>query len=222
MHEELKKEITEYLKNKYRPETIILHGSRASDNYREHSDWDLFVFVKEDEEGLKTERDLYKAQAMDITLVNFPKVSQNIIEKLIAVAHSIEVLYDTEEVGSKLINDAKKERSKGIRLSKEEKERIVIEMYKDINNLNDLQENDGVFFFRLGRDFFRNALNGWFRVIRDEYSLPPYLSIPYIKEQDPEYYACLEVLWSHKSNKEKVDAAKAIFQKIENTFKNVV
>ena len=95
-------------------------------------------------------------------------------------------------------------------------------MYKDINNLNDLQENDGVFFFRLGRDFFRNALNGWFRVIRDEYSLPPYLSIPYIKEQDPEYYACLEVLWSHKSNKEKVDAAKAIFQKIENTFKNVV
>jgi predicted nucleotidyltransferase len=222
MHENLKKEIKEYLVNTYHSQTIILHGSRASNNYREHSDWDLFVFVKEDGEGTKIERDIYNEQALDITIVNYPDVSDAILEKLVAVAHSIEVLYDTEAgTGNKLVEDAVEKRAKGITLSPKEKESIVIEMYKDVNNLNDLQENDGVFFFRLGRDFFRNALNGWFRVIRNEYSLPPYLSLPYIKERDPEYYSLLEILWSKKSNKEKVDAAKLIFQKIEDSFKKV-
>jgi hypothetical protein len=149
-------------------------------------------------------------------LVNYPDVSETILKKLVAVAHSMEVLYDAKEsVGKKLVEDAKETRSQGVTLSKKEKELILIEMYKDINNLNDLQDNDGVFFFRLGRDFFRNALNGWFRVMRDEYSLPPYLSIPYIKENDPEYYSLLEVLWSQKSNKEKVRAAQLIFERMK-------
>jgi predicted nucleotidyltransferase len=217
MNKDLKKEITQYLIDKYHPEVIILHGSRASDNYREHSDWDLFLFIEGEGSDTKIERDIYLEQAMDITIVNYPHISTTIIEKLVAVAHSMEVLLDTTNcAGSQLVSDAKIKRSKGVRLSTKEKEIIMIEMYKDINNLQDLQENDGVFFFRLGRDFFRNALNGWFRVIRDEYSLPPYLSIPYIKEHDSEYYSLLEVLWSHKSNKEKVAAAKQIFEKIKN------
>lgn len=33
------------LNQKYNPEGIILHGSRSSDNAKEHSDWDIFVLL---------------------------------------------------------------------------------------------------------------------------------------------------------------------------------
>ena len=218
MHENLKKEIKEYLVNKYQPQAIILHGSRASDNYRPRSDWDLFVFVKEDGQNKKEAHEVYKEQALDVTLVSYPDISDAVLDKLVAVAHSIETLYEAEDsIGKKLVTEAEEKRSKGYTHSIEEKELMILDMYKDINNLTDLQENEGVFFFRLGRDFFRNALNGWFRVIRNEYSLPPYLSIPYIKKNDLEYYALLEVLWSDKSNKEKADSAKLIFKKIKES-----
>jgi len=218
MHETLKKEIKEYLVNKYQPQAIILHGSRASDNYRPNSDWDFFVFVKEGEQNKKEACEIYNEQALDVVFVNYPNISEMFLNKLVAVSHSIETLYEIEEgVGEKIVKKAKETRAKGITLSKEEKELIIFTIYKSVNNLTDLQENDAVFFFRLGRDFFRQVLNGWFRVIKNEYSLPPYLSIPYIQKNDPEYYSLLEVLWSTKSNKEKVDAAKLIFQKIKNS-----
>lgn len=35
------------LYEKYNPEAIILHGSHASGNAKEHSDWDVFVLLND-------------------------------------------------------------------------------------------------------------------------------------------------------------------------------
>jgi predicted nucleotidyltransferase len=215
MHETLKQEIKEYLIEKYQPEVIILHGSRASENYKPHSDWDLFVFVKQDNQSRKLSREVYKENALDVILVGYPDIGEDTLEKLVAVSHSIENLYE-KEIGSGdiLVEEALEKRSQGNFLSKEEKDLIVFDMFKYVNRLVDTQNDDAVFFHRLGRDFFPQALNSWFRVLSNEYSLPPYLAIPYIQEQDMKYYNLLEVLWSRGSNKDKVEAAQQIFKRI--------
>jgi predicted nucleotidyltransferase len=38
-----KDKIATYLKDKYDPEALILHGSRAAGQATEHSDWDIFM-----------------------------------------------------------------------------------------------------------------------------------------------------------------------------------
>ena len=44
----MKEKLVEYLKEKYNPVAIVLHGSRANGNAREHSDWDFVVFTTSD------------------------------------------------------------------------------------------------------------------------------------------------------------------------------
>lgn len=219
MHETLKKEIKNYLIEKYQPKIIILHGSRASENYKPHSDWDIFVFIESDDQSRELAREIYKNNALDLILVSYPNLGEGTLSKLVAVSHSIENLYEEERgLGDNLIKKALEVRSLGNFLSKEDRDLIIFDMFKYVNRLVDTEEDDSVFFHRLGRDFFPTALNAWFRIIKNKYSLPPYLAIPYIKKHDIEYYGLLEVLWSKKNNREKIKAAQVIFDTLKKAL----
>ncbi len=43
----MKEKLIEFIKEKYKPVAIVLHGSRVNGYSREHSDWDFVIFTKE-------------------------------------------------------------------------------------------------------------------------------------------------------------------------------
>jgi len=45
---DIEQKLVDYLKAKYSPLAILIHGSRASGFAREHSDWDFAILVDKD------------------------------------------------------------------------------------------------------------------------------------------------------------------------------
>lgn len=210
----MEKEITDYLVKKFNPVTIILHGSRASSFAKPHSDWDIYVFVDQEITGREFIGEIFMDQNLDAGLIKYPVDDEIIKQKLVAISHAAKVIYDTGSCGQKLIARAKEIREKGVNLTKKEIENKKLFMTRSVDRLRDAVNDDAFFFFRLGSDFIRSALNNWFTILHNEYSVPIYMSLPRIKKDDPEYYAALEKLWSKENNQIKLEAVEYIFTRL--------
>lgn len=216
MFESMESEITSYLQNKYKAQSIILHGSRALGIHRKNSDWDILVLVEENISGKRNIREMFKGQHIDAFLLSYPIENAN-FEKIVSVSHGIRVLFDNEEqIGSQIVQKALGGRELGCRLSFKDKTKTFEEMLKYYLRLHDNLDRNMIFFHRLGRDFFPQAINNWFRIIKNEYSLPPYLAIDRIREEDIGYYRLLKVLSSGKKKRKKLRAAKEIIERLKS------
>lgn len=212
----MEKEITDHLVKKFNSVAIILHGSRASEFAKPHSDWDIYIFVNQDIEGREFAGERFMDQSLDVSLIKFPVDDQVIKDKLVAVSHSAKVVFDPEGQGERMLQQAREIRSLGINLTQKEKDNRKLFMTRCVDRLRDSVENDAFFFFRLGTDFMRIALNNWFTILHNEYSIPVYMSLPRIKKDDPEYYQALEKLWSKETNSVKLEAVEYIFSRLFN------
>ena len=209
----MEKEITDYLVKKYNPIAMILHGSRASEFAKPHSDWDIYVFVDQEVTGREFIGETYLGQNIDAGLIQYPVTDEIIKQKMIAISHAAKVIYDTDGRGEEMVKRAKEIREKGPNLSEKEINNKMLFMGRCMDRLRDSVNNDAFFFFRLGSDFIRIVLNNWFSILHNEYSVPVYMSLPRIQKDDPEYYKAVEVLWSKQDNESKLRAAEYIYSR---------
>lgn len=206
----MEERLIQYLKEKYNPRAILLHGSRASGNAREHSDWDFAIFVDKEIEG---EREIFLGANIEIKVIVYPIAH---IKELVPTLRkqNTKVLYDPENICPSIIEEVTVLFEKGREPDNEiERSGHSAWMRSHIDGMIDYEDEHLAFFRKLG-EFYVRSIMYWFRFLHNEYMPQVYESIPRIKKDDPEYFTLLQVLAGNGSSQEKIKAAEDIRKRI--------
>lgn len=188
----------DYLKQKYHPiDAVIIHGSRASGHAKEHSDWD-FIVLAEHEVEQKQYRDNILGQEIEFEVFQLPIHKDEILKKFNTKLKYAKAVYDENGNAQKLIDQAQSIYSEEIPSDWITSERLVSQksyLQSAIDGMKDNVDNPAMFMKKLGL-FYPRVINIWYHVKEKSYPDNIYLSIPYIKEKDPEFHRLLEVFYS--------------------------
>ena len=202
----MKNEIVKYLKDKYEPQAIILHGSRAKGGAVEHSDWDFFLL---DEEKKDIRPEQYNGESLDIQRVDPNLEKEEIVDTYGPEFLGAEVVYDFDGVGEDFLHKAQSAAEDGPELSKKDIESRRNYILRYLHRMQDRKHKPGAFFWYVS-EFYVKAMQYWYELLHDEWAEPEYKAIDEIKERDPEYFSLLKVLYRHNSAEEKIEAAQEI------------
>ncbi len=206
----MEQKIAEYLKSKYNPLAVILHGSRATGKNRPNSDWDIVVLV--DHEVLAVQ-EMFDGEAIDVEAVKMPLSDKQILDNFANHLNNARLLFDNKDrIGAQLIEKSRLLASMGRELSEDEYTSKKSFAYRLLGRLESFVENDGPFFYHLG-NFYQRALRYWFE-LKKEWSMPVYEALPEIARRDSEYYKHLTVIYSNVSNKIKLESARWLRERL--------
>ena len=178
-----KDKIVTYLKDKYDPEVLILHGSRAAGQATEHSDWDIFMF---DDQELPSESGRGFGIELDVDAKKLPINTKKEVENEFGcqLKHA-KILHDTDGVGKHILELAEDLYADGFNATQKE--------------LDDKKNNSRRTYYRLAErsehiahlyrlDFVAYSTRYWYQVLQNEWQDNFYFAFPRIKSEDPNYY----------------------------------
>jgi hypothetical protein len=203
-------EIVNHLKEKFSPDAIILHGSRARGKERPHSDWD-FILLFSGETELKTGRTLFKDQNIEYTVTMLPV--KNVYEEFGAKLQQAKVLYESNGSGTELLKRAEEYYSEGVHWSLEKIAGHKLWMQGRIDGMRDNTDNL-IIFDKYDRDVRGRLFNYWYWILQQKHSQPVYVALEEIKEADPDYFKLVEAYFVEIDLKKKVELAEAISVKL--------
>lgn len=206
------KSIIDFLRNKYNPTAIILHGSRAVKMERKNSDWDIFMIFK-NEIPRSNFREEIDNEDVEWKAFKMPIDDKNILSTFDVYLQNARVIWEKDNDGSNLIESAKKVYSHGPNLTKDDIEREKIFLKHKLNGMIDDIDTPYMFLRHLNV-FFNRASNMWFEIINNKFPMPYYLAMPKIQEEDSEFALNLLILSSNNSNQEKINAAEKIIKRL--------
>jgi len=183
-------EILSYLRTKYSPKAILLHGSRARGDSFEKSDYDL-VLITENPDHPRPE--YYEECALDIDGVS---PTETILKAGQTPIWPCVVLYDDEDgLGESLAQETKLAFMKGpIPLTKEELGNRRNFSKRLIQRLQGRGEDPMVRFYYMG-DFYQRVLRYWCE-LNQRWTMSVHLLLPHIAHEDPVFYQMLKDLWT--------------------------
>lgn len=204
-------ELVQFIKEKYNPLAIILHGSKASSRSRPHSDWDLVLLVEKD---TQTEQVILNGSAVDMEAIK-PDIDDNrILNEIGDAFYSARVIFDTDEVGKKFVERVHKLAAQGYKITPAEIEAKRIFIVRRINRLIDAETQPIEFFYHFSI-FLQRSMNYYFQV-KGMWSKSIYEAVEYIKDNDLEFYKELNFAVSNVSNNERLESSKRIYKQIFN------
>lgn len=210
---EITERITHYLQQKYHPEAIILHGSRARGENRENSDWDLYVFVND--KNIKGGPEAFENQQLDVHILITPIEEDDFIDTFGSTLRQAIILLDTNGFAARLLADAAMLYGQGRQLSEGEIENRKRRFVRMLSRIEGAVQDDMLFFYHTG-SFFEAVVRYWFEM-RNEWSEPPYAAFPIIKQKDPAFFSLLEIMASRAPNADRAaafhEAYRQLFQK---------
>jgi predicted nucleotidyltransferase len=213
--------ISNYLEEKYNPYVIILHGSRAIGKAREHSDWDIYMLFN-NEVPKKSQREEIEGEDVEWKAISLPVDKKKIIDIFGSHLQYAKILFEKENIGTVLLNEAKEVYQEGPKLNEDLKRAHKQFMQHKITGMID-DKNDSHMFLKHFERFHTLAFNFWFLILNNEYPKNYYLAEGIIREKDPTYYQLLEEFVSDThSRDEKIDLAKKLYKSIfpaEGDFK---
>lgn len=208
----MEERITKYLKEKYNPLAILIHGSRSNEYAREHSDWDFAIIVDKDTEA---HREIVDGANVEVRVLKLPFQESTVgYDKWLALRKgNVKVIHDPQNICESII-----ERVTSYYNTPLEWKHVDIFGHKawfrsHIDGMIDYQNEQEAFFRKLGELYLR-SIQYWFWFLHQTYMPQVYLSLPRIEREDPDYYTLLKVLASNASNQEKINAAEEIYKKI--------
>lgn len=212
----MEEKLTNYIKEKYQPLAIMIHGSRANGHAKEHSDWDFVILV---DRPVAVEREIVFDQNIEVFDIQYP-VNEELIKKYVPEFRSsnVKVVFDPNAICTEIIEKATLLTEKGRPVEEYtgiEKSSHCAWMLSHIDGMIDYKE-DQLAFFRKCSEFYVRALQYWFRFKKHTWMLQVYESLPQIKREDPEYFALLEVLAGDTPSNEKIVACKKIQELLFN------
>ncbi len=204
--------IAKFLLDKYKPEAIILHGSRAVGQNRAHSDWDILMLFTE-ETTKKSNRERIVGEDVEWKGIRIPILDERIYDDLGVILQFAKVLWEEGKTGSELIEQAKRVYSKGSQIDPSKHARCKQFLEHKLNGMLD-DVNTPALFLKHQYEFFARATNWWFEILHNENERPFYFALPEIEKRDKEYYDLLMIVCGQGSNEEKIEAGKKIVPKL--------
>lgn len=201
--------ITEYIKQKYNPKAIILHGSRARGFNRSNSDWDMYVFVDNTIEGGSEN---HEGENLDIAIMYLPLEEYDFIDTFGTTLKGAKILYDTDNIAVNLIAEAENIYGKGRILSERDvlnrKNRgaRLLERIKGTVTKPELQ------LYHLGA-FYESVIRYWYE-LKGEWQQPPYVALDEIQSRDPKFYNLLLIMATDNNCNDKANAADKVYQSL--------
>jgi hypothetical protein len=205
--------IVDYLRITYHPVAILLHGSRAVDKNRLHSDWDI-VMLFDKEIPRRSHYEGIEGEDVDWKACHVPVEQEKIIDTFGVCLQEAKVLWESGSAGSLLLEKAFAEYRKGPCFDKARVKSARQFFEHKISGMKDDRDTPYMFLRHLSV-LYAEASNLWFNIIRNEFSKPFYVAVPTIQREDPEYYQHLMILCSSNcSNDEKISAAEWLDKKL--------
>lgn len=207
----IEEKIVEYIKSEYKPEVILLGGSRARGRATEKSDWDLFLLGSNREDGGHVE---FEGEHLDVSFKDWPEEN-----KPLTIPYSplwpVKILLDESQGRlSRVLEKTEEDFGKGPltlynkgisgRFQRLDSWKRKIERYND---------NPLVEFFYAGA-FYEFALRLWFEA-QNRWPLTPAEALPAIQAEDKEFYDLLNSFISSNS-KERIRFTKEILGKLND------
>jgi predicted nucleotidyltransferase len=188
--EKLKEQLTSYLKEKYNPVAIVLHGSRANSNAQEHSDWDFVIFSRNE---VETHREIVLGADVEVKNIIVPIPDEKIGKRLgfFFRKENIETLYDPENIVPDLLEKNEHILEGGNKFTEAERIARFAFLTSSINRIRDNLDNPLVVFAKKA-EFYDRAIPAWFRFLHKEFRPSDYIALPRIKSEDPNFYELLE------------------------------
>ena len=203
----MQNDIVHYLKEKYKPNAIILHGSRARGREREHSDWD-FIFLYNSANLGQKGRELYKKHNIEFSSHTFPidDIEQEFSIKL----QGAKVVYEEDSIGTNLLNKANFYYQQGVHwpLIKIEDHKLWVQ-----GRIDGMRDNVGnpIIFSKYYTDFYQRIFNYWYWIVQHSHSQPIYIAVEEIAVKDSEYFELVASLSNQNTSLgEKVKIAEKI------------
>lgn len=209
------KELVEYLKKKYKPLAIVLHGSRARGKNRANSDWDIYLFV---DKKKKVVDHMWNGQHLDIWPIQVPVSTEFFVDTFGPTLFNARVLFDTKDsLATKLVAEAQTFLSLGRKWTKSEYQNAKSYVERTLSRLEGTIEKPEVFFCHLG-NFYQAAIQYYFQT-QKKFTKPIYEAVELIQKEDNKYYKDLQSLIGSESASAKVKTAKKIYKKLfEKTY----
>lgn len=180
-------ELTKYLKEKYNPTALVLHGSRANGMSREHSDWDFVMFTKQDVNPLT--REIIFGANLELKQIVLPVPEGKFLGFFLRTENT-KILHDPESIAKRIIglNDARVK--EGNQFTQEDRTKRYAFLSSALDGIGDYKDDPlNLFDKKIG--FYTKIVDAWFRFKKNEFEPSHYIAFPIIEEEDPEFYALI-------------------------------
>ena len=199
-------DITNHILETYRPDAIILHGSRARGKERQHSDWDI-ILLYNGPTDIKNGRELYKEQNIEYSVHSLP--IEDIFEQFGTKLQGATVLCEQGNIASTLLKQAADYYAQGVRWSPEKIVAHKLWLQGRINGMKDNVDNP-IIFEKYFTDFYNRIFDYWYWLLQNKHSQPIYVAVEEIATIDRDYYELLSKLIDSTILIEKVAIAEEI------------
>lgn len=203
--------LIEYLQDKYKPEAILLGGSRAKNTERVDSDWDLYLIgdYKIENEQISEE---FLGEHLDIALFPESCLNDNVLRLFYGPVSDLKVLLDNGDNLGLQIVEATKEAydTKPAPLTSEQKLEKINYLKRIISKIEGYKSTPEVSFFHLAQ-FYQAMILFWFE-FRGEWSVPVQYAIPIIKSTDPALYELIESIAKTTDIEKQIATCKKIIE----------
>lgn len=199
-------DIVTYLRKKYCPKAILLHGSRARGDAFDQSDYDLALIV-ENPDQVRPEH--YQGQALDTSGISS---TEPILKSGQTPIWPCLVLYDDGDgLGKRLTKQTEDAFKQGpVALTKEEFENRRNFSKRLIQRIQGRGQDPMIRFYYMG-DFYPRILRYWCELNR-RWTLSAHLLLPLIAAEDPMFYQDLQDLWMEDYQKSALKIHRHLFE----------
>ena len=180
--------LIEYMREKYDPVAIVLHGSRANGMAREHSDWDLVIFTKQDVKPIS--REIIFGANMELKQIVLP-VPEDKFLGFFFRTENVKILYDPEFVAKSILKQNDILVGAGNKFTDIDRTKRYAFISSSLDGIRDYSDNRLILYDKK-IDFYTRIIEAWFRFTRNEFEPSHYFAYPKIKECDPEFYGLIE------------------------------
>lgn len=207
-------EILAYIESKYRPEIILLGGSRAQGSSRPDSDWDIYLigdFPNNDHVP-----QIFQGQDLDLTLYTTDLLKIHVLTIYYGPVSELKVLKDNQQGdGTRIVDETQKAYVRGPGELTSEERRLAIHGLSRLLDKTEAHFADRpVAAFQLA-EFFREIVPVWFR-LRAEWSLPIGKAIEKIREQDPQFALLLGEWASSSTDRRQLEIGRDLVARLSN------
>lgn len=206
----MESKLTTYLREKYQPVAIVLHGSRANGMAREHSDWDFVLFTEKDVNPIT--REIVFGANIEIKQIILPMADDVFIGAFFRIDNT-KVLFDPRCVASVILTKNDEIYSKGNQFTEIDKSKRYAFLMSALDGIVDYKDIPLVLFDKK-IDFYTRVIDAWFRFMKSEFEISHYYAFPKIKNEDPEFYAMVMDFVSQTKSEDLVNTGNKMIKHI--------
>lgn len=185
--QETEQAIVSFIKEKYNPLAIILHGSRANGHAREHSDWDIVLITKEE---VDAHREILGDANIEYTRIITP-ISESKFYGFKIRTGNTKILFDTDGIAEKLITQNDTHASMHNPMPESGQKSRYAYFISAINGMRD-DAADPLKLFDKKLDFYTRIVPTWFSLHKSQNQPSGYLAFPIIEKEDPVMYKLIQ------------------------------